>query len=149
MKRGLTLVEVLVTIAIGLIVVGTVFGAFVTFNKRQAVDKNVFKVYALLEEARSRTLSARSDSQYGVHFLANQVSLFSGSTFASSSIITTVTFPPSVSASTTLTSGGVDVIFTRITGSTVNSGTSTLSIAGSATSSRSLIIYKTGLIEAN
>jgi len=48
-----------------------------------------------------------------------------------------------------LAGGGVDVIFQRLTGETVQSGTVTMALVASTTRTKTVTIYGTGLFQTN
>ena len=142
--------EALVAVGILVLLGAAGVGSFVSYSRKEALDKNALKIEALLEEARSLTLSSRGDTQYGVHLASNQAVLFQGAAFSSTSASNKVLIlPGSVVASTTLAGGGADVVFDRLRGTANTYGTTTLSLSSGATTTKSIIIYKTGLIEKN
>ena len=125
MKRGVTLLEIIVVLTILTLLAVITFSALPKLTKRNDLSSSVQITASLLAEARSKTLSAENDTQYGVRFLADRAVFFSGAAFSSSTPgnIEKV-FPPSVQiSSTTLQGGGTDIIFSRLTGDTAQYGT--------------------------
>jgi len=150
-RKGFTLIEVLVAIAILAALVSAIFGAFLSFNRNQALQKDASKVVATLEEARQLTIFSKESSQYGVHFGTDEVVLFKGSTYSSSDPENTSTklhSLVSVSA-TSLNGGGDEVIFQRLTGETSQDGTVTLVSSHDSSETKVITIEKTGLIQSN
>lgn len=142
--------EVLIVIGImGILLVISV-STFSLFNKTQALDKDADLVVESLEEARSQTLSSQNASQYGVHFSANKITIFSGTTYSSSNSSNRDFLLASTDTifSTTLNGGGSDVIFNRLTGETSQYGTVVIS-SPTTSRTRTVTIHKTGVIEFN
>jgi prepilin-type N-terminal cleavage/methylation domain-containing protein len=147
-KKGFTLIEALIVIAILGVMVSVSVVAFKTFKTSQGLDKDTELVIETLQQARTQTLSSQNASQYGVHFASSTVTLFTGNSY--SAVASTNLVYPFYSAdtvlSTSLAGGGADVVFARLTGETTQNGT--ITIASSATTTyRTVTIYKTGLVE--
>lgn len=146
-KSGLTLLEIIIALAIVSIVAYIGTTAFSTFNRKEVLEKSSLKVAALLDEARSLSTTGRSDSQYGVHFTSSTVELFKGSTYSSTAVVDQVNIPGLLAHSTVLADGGSDIVFTKLDGGASTFGTTTLSLISNSLVSKTIIIYKTGLIE--
>ena len=124
------------------------YGLFHNMNKGQSVSRQVSVLSAVLERARSMTLSSESDSLYGVRVLSNQLVLFQGDTYSSTATTNQVysIIPPVEITEYSLNGGGSDIIFNRLTGGTDNYGTITVAIPSTGASS-TITIYATGLVE--
>ena len=149
LKKGFNLVELLIIIAVlSLIAFGSV-SVFINFRNQQGLDKDTETIVEILQQARSQTLTSQNDSQYGVHISATKITLFTGSSYSSSDL-SNKDYPLTLSdtvLNVSLSGGGNEVIFQRLSGETSQSGTITL--ASSATGeSKTIKIYKTGLIES-
>ncbi len=149
-RKGFTLIEILIVIAILAVLVTIIVSTFSLFNKNEAIKKDTETVVEVLQQARSQTLSSKNGSQYGVHFGTSKITLFTGATYsagASTNSDTTLASTDTI-VTVTLTGGGNDIVFTRLTGETAQNGTVVVS---SPTSSRTktVTIYKTGVIESN
>ncbi len=148
LKKGFTLVEVLVVIAIMLILFKVVSTVFSTLKNTNVLDKQADTVASVFEEARSLTLASYNATQYGVHVESGRVVRFTGSSYvsgASSNVASTVS--SAVSLSKSLTGGGSEVVFNRLTGTTSQYGTITVSLVASTTQTRSITISSSGIIE--
>lgn len=128
--RGFTLVEIIIIVAIIVILSALTFQSFSNLSEREALDKEALHVLSLLHEARSLTLSSKNATQYGVHLENSRAILFPGSSYSAGNPANKIVdLKESVTISTiTLTGGGSDVIFNRLTGATGESGTTTLSL---------------------
>jgi len=149
MTRGFTLIEILVVIVILLSLVGVSFSAFLNFNKHAAFEVGVHSVVNFLKEARSLTLASRNAEVYGVHFEATRIVLFAGDTFSEPNPDNReYEFKSDVELTTiSLTGGGSDVVFDRLTGETAQFGTTTLSRISDASTTKDIIINGTGIVE--
>jgi len=147
---GFTLIELLIVMAITGILGTFVIMAYANLNSSQALGKDTALVSSLLNQARVLTLSSKNDTQYGVHFEAGSVTRFAGASYSALDPANT-SFPlnSQVAVSTNLAGGATDVVFERLTGKTLQSGTVTLYLPLNASSTRSLTIFATGLIQNN
>ncbi len=146
-SRGFTLVEVLVSITIMLMLAVVIVSGFSNFRGYFALRAAVQDVHTALIDARAATLAAKNDTVHGVHFDTTQVVRFEGPTYATGTA-TNITLPFSngITASTTLQGGGVDVVFTRLSGLSQKYGTTTLTEPHSGATS-TILITSTGLID--
>lgn len=125
---GFTLVEILVVIGM-LAFIGTLtFQVLGRFRSASELDSGVRQVIALLRTAQSKTLAAESDTRFGVHFERDRAILFRGASYTPTSTANeTVLLPRSlVIDPITLSGGGADVLFDRLTGRTAHQGNVTI-----------------------
>ncbi len=148
-RKGGTLLEILIVIVIMSILSVITYVSFVNLNKSEALNKQAAGVVSLVKEARSETLSSKGALAYGVHFETTKAVLFQAPTYSSgSSSNITLTLNPLIQISSkSLTGGGAEVIFQRLTGKTSQDGTVTLSLISSASTTKSITVSKTGLAE--
>ena len=147
--KGFTLFETLVVIGIGVLICLISFSAFYDLDNNQLLAKETEEVVSYLDRARSESVSSNNFFEYGLHFSPTSTTIFQGKTYSSAS--TTNDFYPLNSrlVMTPNLSGGVsDLYFARITGKPSATGTVTISMLGS-TSTKTIIIYATGLFESN
>ena len=149
---GFTLIEILVAIAIFLILGAIFIGVFVSLNREQALFGGVTTVKAVLSEARSKTLSSEGSLQYGVHFddTSGVLTLFEGGSYDSGAP-TNMDFPLHSFVDITdvsLSGGGDDIIFKKLTGETDQDGEVVLLVSdGSEFRYATVTIYATGVVE--
>jgi prepilin-type N-terminal cleavage/methylation domain-containing protein len=150
MKRGLTIIELLIVISIFGIITLVIVKTFSLFNTNQALDKDTQAIVAFLDDAKSKTLASKDANQYGIHLASSSVTLFKGTSFSSSDPENKVyALDRTVYIFTqALVGGGTNIIFSRLTGETSQSGTITIA-STRASSTRTVTIYKTGAIESN
>jgi Tfp pilus assembly protein PilW len=147
-KGGLTLLEILISVAVLVLIVSVITSIFLSFDKHQALERDVSKVISTLEKAKALTLFSREASQYGVHIEASQITLFKGSTYqvgASDNRLTGLHSKVSISGYT-LNGGGDDIVFDRLTGETSQDGTITLMSKIDSSQTKTITIEKTGLV---
>ncbi|MEA1929794.1 MAG: prepilin-type N-terminal cleavage/methylation domain-containing protein [Patescibacteria group bacterium] len=145
MKRGFSAIELLVAIAIIAIVVAVMVVPLNNLRRRQAVNSDSEQVISLINEARSRTISAVGGAQHGVYVEADQLTLFQGVSYPGASI-QVLDLASGVSVSTiNLVGGGDVIIFDKITGKTGQSGTLVISLDADASQERTVLIESTGL----
>ncbi len=148
-KKGISTPELLVVLFLMTLLATLVYYSLSGFKNKQALEANVRQVTALLEEARSLTLSGRGGLAYSVYFQADRVVRFSGSVYATSS---TDNVPYLLDSSVTISSislvgGGPSVLFDKITGKTTTSGTIQLIAVGATSTKKTIVINSTGIID--
>jgi prepilin-type N-terminal cleavage/methylation domain-containing protein len=150
MKKGFTIIELLIVITILAIISAVVLTSLSSINTSQAIDKDAQAIVAYLDQAKSNTLASKDASQYGVRFASTTITLFKGSTYNSSEPEnrTYLLNPATIIKTVSLTGGGLDVVFSRLTGETAQNGTILVSSTRASTT-RTVTIYKTGAIESN
>jgi len=148
-KRGVTLIELLIALAILAIISAIVVSPFNSFRLTGALQGDVENVLSFINKARLNTLSSQNDSEYGVHFESGRVVLFKGPTFTEPNPDNEeLTFVAGIEASTiSLTSGVSDVVFERLTGTANATGTVIISAVSDPSISRTLNIYGTGVTD--
>ncbi|MBX4181331.1 hypothetical protein KW807_00505, partial [Candidatus Parcubacteria bacterium] len=108
-------------------------------------------VVSVLNEARSTTLSSLNASQYGVKVDPTQVTLFKGSSYsvgAPDNVLNTLDSSVGI-RNISLAGGATQVVFDRLTGRTGESGTFELYLINDPTSSSTISVSGSGIIEAN
>lgn len=150
-KKGFTLLEILIALAIVSLMLTVIFFSLSKFNSYQALDKSADLVVSVLEEARSRTLSSVGASQYGVKLDEFEVTLFKGTTYAPADPDNMVTDLNTLVAirDVVLAGSGTSVVFKRLTGSTDEVGTAQIYLKADPTIFRTITISSTGVVEWN
>ncbi len=148
MKKGFTILELLIVLGIMALLVGVIFSAFINVRKGNALQNDTDVIVETLRQARSQTLSSQNQMQYGVHLASTQITLFTGASYSAGNA-TNQNIPLNASDTVltiTLVGGGSDVVFARLSGETTQSGTVVLS-SSSTGKTKTITIYKTGIIE--
>jgi len=148
-ERGVTLIEILVAIGVAVILIGISTTIFYRLNNKFALDKGVDAVTSTLQEARSLTLAGKNGLQYGVHFGSSELVLFEGASYSSSdpnNVVTNLNFRAAI-RNISLSGGGSDVVFKRLTGATDNVGSVEVYILNEASASSTVNILNTGVVQ--
>lgn len=143
MSKGLTMLEILTSIAVIAVVVVIVVSALAVFRRSADLNSAVDGVYAQLREARRRTIESKDASRWGVHVESSRTTLFKGATYSSGAADNEVSGLPS----TVTIAGPTDIVFKRLSGDTDNSGTLTLTSIQDTSKTKTIIIRSSGLIE--
>lgn len=133
-QKGISLIESMIAIVVIIILIAVVAPTFSSIKRAQVLQNTTLDVYNAINQARSDSMSSLNGSEYGVHFETNQVIIFTGTSYvqgAPSNQI--ISFDSSASISgISLSPGGSDVYFNRLTGSPSAYGTITISVASSS-----------------
>jgi prepilin-type N-terminal cleavage/methylation domain-containing protein len=149
-NKGFTVLEIIIVITLMTLLMTFVVMSFKKFNSQQALNKATGVVVTVLNQARTLTLASKGNSQYGVHIDPTRIVLFTGASYSAANSSNIPITPNSlVSLSYSLSGGGNNVIFQRLTGKTTQSGTITLTLIADASSTKSITIYGTGVVQAN
>ena len=136
---GFTVIEMLVVFAvIGALALVSV-QTFINMRNIQTLKVSTQDVWLALRSARDATFSAENDHAYGVHIESTRVTRFIAPTYASTTVSNTVySLSDNVTATSTLTGGVQDVVFSRLSGNASATGTITLTqtISGATSSIR-------------
>ncbi len=148
-KLGLTLLEVIVAIAIILLVLGLMIFSLANFRRTQLLSGTTEQLIGLLNEARSRTISAVDGAQHGVHLTSNRAQLFQGAAYSGGTIKQTLDLDSALTLTWFLggSAGVSDIIFQKLTGKTGQYGTTTLSLTFDSSKNRVISIESTGLVQ--
>lgn len=143
---GFTLMEILAVVAILIILSVISIQVFNRYKERQSLDLNAQMITESLREARAQTLDSLEGSSYGVHLATSTATLFKGVAFDSLNPLNKPRelIPPVVIASSTI-SGDV-VVFERLTGATLNSGSLFIGVSGKEIPVKEIIIEPTGIV---
>lgn len=148
-KRGFSAIELIIVLSIFGILAVIILSGLVNFRKHHALARDTELVVELLNQARNQTISSKNLTQYGVHFASTTVTVFTGGTF-SAGATDNQNYPLNSTdtvLSLSITGGGVNVVFARLTGETSQSGTIVVSSPG-LSETKTVTIYKTGVIES-
>ncbi|MES3005699.1 MAG: hypothetical protein V4664_02005 [Patescibacteria group bacterium] len=147
-KRGFSLIELVIIIGMTAIIGTMTLFAFRGFSDYQILDKQTDTIQSYIDKARVEAMNSKSFSNFGIRFATSTITLFQGSTYAASTSNFSYNFPSSVQISSILLTGGVtDIYFKNVTGEPNATGTITLRLASTPSSTKSIIIYGTGLSE--
>lgn len=148
-QKGYTLVEMIVGVAIIVILVAILSRGFVEYRRSQVVVNSATEVIALLEEARALTANSKDAARYGVHFETTKAVLFKNSYSAGGPGNEEYLLDPMTQISAiTLSGGGAELLFERLTGEATKSGTVAVALADGS-KQKIITIRITGIAELN
>lgn len=142
-RKGFSLLEITITVAILLILSAVGLSALSNYNKKQTLKANTDMILSVLSEARAKTLASEGDARYGVHFEESKVVLFREAYVAGAAdnIEFDIAGPSKISNITI--AGGSDVLFKKISGETDNNGSLVITL-NDGSGSAEIDIEKTG-----
>lgn len=147
-KNGFTLIEILVTIAIFMIIIGIAVATTRSFSDTVNLDNAGKIIGTNIKLAKTRSISALNDTNYGVHFEGDQITVFAGSVFdAGDPANKVVTLPDNVEIYNINVIGWPDLVFGRLTGTTNNFGTIGIRLINNPSKTKQLVINSEGQID--
>lgn len=145
--RGFTAVEILVVLGILAIFASMSASTFMSIRNTQSLKVASQDVWLALRSARSVTLASENDTVYGVRIEITRAIRFQGSTYvAGASTNVVYDFSNGVTATTSLSGGTQNIVFTRLTGDAQATGTISLVEPHSGATS-SVVVRQSGLID--
>jgi prepilin-type N-terminal cleavage/methylation domain-containing protein len=150
-KKGITLMELIIVIAIIGILSTLVFSSLSETKNNQILKSTVEDVVSVIDKARSQTLASLNLTTYGVHFESNKIVLFSGTTYntdnASNEVID-ISSPANIS-NISFAGGATEFYFNRLSGVPSKTGNITISISSNANLVKTITISSTGGVSVN
>jgi len=149
---GFTLTELIVVIALALLLVALALPALRVAQKNSELESAVESLVSVLRLAQNRTLASEGASQYGVFFdtaaSPDQYVLFKGASFAARDVSADEArvLPQSVEISV-LTIPESAVVFARVTGAVVNTGSVILRLVANPLQQESVYVSGSGTIQ--
>lgn len=145
-KRGFSLIELLIVLAIGVAITGITYVSFNNYGGNQTLEKQTDVVQSYIEKARLQAINSKNFSPFGIKFASSSVTLFQGTGYSASSASNTVyTFSPKLQISSINLAGNVsEMYFSNVTGEPSATGTITLKLNNSS-STKVISIFGTGL----
>lgn len=152
MKRGFTLVEIMVVIGILSLLILVVSVNIRSFQTHSQVTQAAEELASILREAQSRSMAVVNGQNHGIHFDedSNAYTLFEGTVF-SEGAPTNVVYSLDISielTSVSLADAGSDVVFEKLTGSTTDSGLVTIASKLDGSVNQTVTITNEGKISA-
>jgi Tfp pilus assembly protein FimT len=150
---GFTILELLTVIAIFFIICGIAAQIFPVFQKEGELSNSTEKIINILRLGQSKTLASEGASQHGVYFDTttnpHRYILFKGANYASREVNSDEVHEISKSVEIyeiILGGGGQEVVFSRLTGETANSGKVSLRLKSDNSKTKTIGIQSSGKI---
>lgn len=140
--------ELLIVIAVMTVILSISFYFFSGVGKNDALEKDVAGLTSFIRDARLLSVTSKNSSAFGIHLENNRAVLFEGNVYvAGGPNEKIIEFSKYIYMSAhALNTAGSDIVFERLTGSTSDFGTVTLSLTDDSTSS-TITILRTGVIQ--
>ena len=144
-NRGSFLIEIIISISIISIVGFISVQAFKNLSDRNSLDSAVNNAISILAEARSKAISSKNSSDYGVHFEATKIVRSTGNQYSAND---TANINYNIGKYIEIVSPNPsDVVFKRLFGNTENFGTTTFRLKSDHSQIKNINIYSTGVVE--
>ncbi len=148
-KKGFTLIEIMAAISILFIILAVTLSVGRSFNDSVNLRNASKNVDSKIRLAKSRSIGALNDTNYGVHFESARVVVYDASVpFDDADLENEVlTLPDNVEiniADVILEGGGVDLVFKRLTGDTDNYGSVRLRVISDPSNTEQIFINADG-----
>lgn len=155
-NRGFTLIEVILVVIILGILATISISDFILFKKKSDLNNSVQEFTGILKFAQNKALSSENDSQYGVYLDAtvspSKYVLFKGASFAlrdASFNNQTYFLANTVEFFGISLGGGSEVVFNKLTGTAMQSGSVSLRLASNASQTKTVYISSSGTVSFN
>lgn len=147
-ERGATLLEILVAVGLLAMISSLVLASFSQFRARKTLDATIESTLSAFSRAHLDTIASLNDKQYGVHLDADKAVYFVGTTYnaGDATNIPYVLNSAIEIADISLTGGGSDVIFEKLTGGTGQSGTFVIRVKADPSKKGVITVNGTGAI---
>lgn len=152
MAGGYSLVEILIVVGLSVMLIGLTITTFSGFSSMQSLDKDAEVVASYIQKARNQTLNSKNNNEFGISIASSTITLFEGTTY-SPSASTNITYrisPKVFLFSNQMKTGGSVVssfYFQQISGRPSATGTLQYRLINSASSTRTITLFGSGLIE--
>jgi prepilin-type N-terminal cleavage/methylation domain-containing protein len=147
MKKGFSLIEIIVSIAITAVLVSIVTNSFQTAQIRKEQEGIVQDILASLEKQKSDTQAGKEGSNYGVKFNTTDFTLFKGTSYSSNSATNKViSLDSKFQIGETISNANNIIYFSKLNGDANETATITVSHISNRVSPQSLIIESSGAI---
>ncbi len=149
--KAFTLIELLIVIGITAIISVVAFMNLFGYRGAQDLDLAVREIVMSLRNAQDRSISQESGNRFGVHFenpagADDFYDLFSGTTYATGTIIAKSALRPTVQFSDPASGISKDVLFSPVSGLPSVSTTIIISLKRDASVSKTIIVNTNGNI---
>jgi len=145
-KKGFTLIEILIVIAIMGIITAITIPQLSGVEQRQVARYHIEMIESLFFEARTKTVSSQELSSYGIALNTESIILFRGESHTEENSIEEFVFESGFIISSIDLNSGNDFSFARMSGAVANPGQFTLS-SSDGTIEYIFTVTSTGLLE--
>lgn len=146
-NKGITIIEILASIAIMLILGSVSISVFSRLSNTTSLDRDVTIIASYIEKAHTMAINSVDSLVHGVKFETNRITVFKNTSYSVANTEAYYDIPnKSEISAINLAGGGSSVYFNKLTGAPNVTGTIVVSLRdGSA--SKTITIYATGIID--
>jgi len=150
-KKGYSFLEIIIVFAIMSFLLLFTTDVFSSFSKDRVLYAESERALSTISEARSKTISSKSGSEYGVHFEQLKIVFFKGAVFNSLDPNNKeVFFSGGVEIyNISLNGGSADLFFKKFTGETDKYGTVSLRLKRDNSKIKIIKINQSGVVSIN
>lgn len=154
-SKGISLIELLMTVGILIILAGAAMPAIYSFQNESDLNDTVGEIINILRLARSKTLASDGATQWGTYFTTStsphQYTLFEGTAYAArvTSSDEVYKLPKSLEFSKIDFQGEDEVVFDKVVGTTNQFGEIFLRLKDTPNKLRRIYIENSGLIQTS
>jgi len=147
MRRGLTLIELTISVAIIALVGLLAMASFVQSRNVRDLSNSGQELLSILRQAQAKALAGENNSAWGVHLEGARFVLFRGTAFSGAPFIEEFVLPANIEmVNITLAGGGTDVVFNRLDGKTNQAGTLDVRVKSAANNTFAVTIDGSGKV---
>lgn len=146
-SHGFTLIEIMLVIAIIMIIFGIVLQSGKSLNTTVELENASRNVDLKIRTAKARSIGALDDKNYGVHLESSKAVIFDATGAYADGAAGNEVFvlPNSIEISSiTLSGGGSDIIFQRLTGNISTDGNFVLRVKADTTKTKTIFVNSYG-----
>lgn len=146
-QKGFSLIEIIAVVAIGLILISVVLFSFSSFRNSKIIDVSADQVFSVINEARVKSVSSEDYSRFGAHFEVGKVIFFKGDSYVSQSPanVETELSPLVEITDISLSDGGSNIVFQKLTGKTGNYGSLRIRLKSDNSKYKTISVKSTGI----
>lgn len=146
-KNGFTLIEMLLVIGLVLVIFGITMSVGRDFSSNIDLENTVKGISSKIKLAKSQSISALNGTHYGVRVKPSKIVIFEGSTYTEGLLTNSeYVFSDKIEIFAHSLGGGDDIIFSRLTGLTNNSGTINVRVINNPSNWKQIFINSDGQI---
>ena len=124
-RKGFTLIELMLAIALMAIVVGFAAPLLLSYQRSSILATDIYKAQESIRRAQTLASNSQEDSNWGAYVTNNDITVYKGNNYGARD----VNFDETVSLSNiTLVSGTIEFNFDVFSGETLDTGTLTFSV---------------------
>ncbi len=149
--QGFTAIEILIVISILIILLAITIGSYLFFERRSELDDATHRILEIIRSAQNKTLASKDDTQYGVYFQNDRITIFKGDSYSATSTDNEIfTLPDRLEIyDTSLRGGGNELVFEKLSGRTEQYGSTTIRMIDQPSQATTIFIASSGQLNTS